>query len=202
MLLWVTNTLSNTVTKLRASDGAPQGTFAVDAYPSGVAFDEANIWTANFLSNSVTKLTPASTPPQTVTQNVFGELVALAYTISDKQNRKQLDDAIDRLSKSLEHELWIDPSHPNPKKGEKVFEDQKEAVKKLLDLIKDKKSTVPDAPLQGFVGGGRCRGGWRQTRQGNRRLQESLEGRAKGVGAVVVWCRDWGLPVLASSNRS
>ncbi len=97
------------------------------------------------------KLTPASTPPQTVTQNVFGELVALAYTISDKQNRKQLDDAIDRLSKSLKHELWIDPSHPNPKKGEKVFEDQKEAVKKLLDLIKDKKSTVPDAPLQGFV---------------------------------------------------
>src|SRR5205085_747178 len=54
--IWVTNNGSNNVTKLRASDGALQGTFNVGAKPVGVAFDGANIWVANLSSNSVTKL--------------------------------------------------------------------------------------------------------------------------------------------------
>ena len=53
--IWVTNAGSNNVTKLRASDGALQGTFAVGTSPFGVAFDGANIWVANN-SSTVTKL--------------------------------------------------------------------------------------------------------------------------------------------------
>jgi len=54
--VWVANIGTNNVTKLRASDGAVQGTFGVGSGPHGVAFDGTNIWVANFNSNSVTKL--------------------------------------------------------------------------------------------------------------------------------------------------
>jgi hypothetical protein len=54
--IWVTNTYSANVTKLRASDGANLGTFAVGSVPEGVAFDGANIGVTNYASNNVTKL--------------------------------------------------------------------------------------------------------------------------------------------------
>ena len=55
--IWVANFGSNTVTKLRASDGAVQGTFNVGSAPSfGVAFDGANIWVGNYGAGTVTKL--------------------------------------------------------------------------------------------------------------------------------------------------
>src|SRR5580700_6890111 len=54
--IWVANQLNNSVTKLRASDGAIQGTFAVGITPDAPAFDGANIWVPNFNSNNVTKL--------------------------------------------------------------------------------------------------------------------------------------------------
>src|SRR5437762_1056318 len=45
--IWVTNSDDNTVTKLRASDGAPQGTFAVGDVPAFITFDGENIWVGN-----------------------------------------------------------------------------------------------------------------------------------------------------------
>ncbi len=54
--IWVTNNISNNVSKLRASDGAVLGNFGVGNSPQGVAFDGANIWVANILSNTVSKL--------------------------------------------------------------------------------------------------------------------------------------------------
>src|SRR6202035_1318372 len=54
--MWVTNALANTVTKLRASDGANLGNFEVGNQPAGIAFDGANIWVANQGSNTVTEL--------------------------------------------------------------------------------------------------------------------------------------------------
>src|SRR5262249_54891296 len=56
--IWVGNTISNNVTKLRASDGAPQGVFPVDAFPQAVAFDGRNIWVASLAADTVTKLRP------------------------------------------------------------------------------------------------------------------------------------------------
>jgi hypothetical protein len=52
--VWVTNEIHNTVTKLRARDGAILGTFAVGVRPSEAAFDGANLWVV--CDNSVTKL--------------------------------------------------------------------------------------------------------------------------------------------------
>jgi DNA-binding beta-propeller fold protein YncE len=52
----VANNLSNSVTRLRASDGAPFGTFFVGGGPLAIGFDGANIWVADHFSDEVTEL--------------------------------------------------------------------------------------------------------------------------------------------------
>jgi len=54
--LWVANATDNTVTKLRANDGAVLGTFAVGQDPDAVVSDGGNVWVANFNDSAVTKL--------------------------------------------------------------------------------------------------------------------------------------------------
>jgi hypothetical protein len=54
--IWIANHDDNNVTKLRAIDGALQGTFAVGTNPQGIAYDGANIWVANNGSSNVTKI--------------------------------------------------------------------------------------------------------------------------------------------------
>jgi hypothetical protein len=54
--IWVANSVSDTVTKRRTSDGFLLGTYNVGAFPHGVAFDGANIWVTNYNSDNVTKL--------------------------------------------------------------------------------------------------------------------------------------------------
>ena len=54
--VWIANNVSNSVTKLRASDGVAQGTFPVGAGPIQMAFDGSNIWVSNLDGNTVTKL--------------------------------------------------------------------------------------------------------------------------------------------------
>jgi DNA-binding beta-propeller fold protein YncE len=53
--IWVANTDSNNVTKLRAGDGTVLGTYAAGNVPSGIAFDGANIWVANSGGSTVCK---------------------------------------------------------------------------------------------------------------------------------------------------
>ncbi|MBV8279269.1 MAG: hypothetical protein JO170_28955 [Verrucomicrobia bacterium] len=54
--IWVTNSVGNSVTKLRASDGAALGTFAVGSSPLGISFDGANVWVAIHGDGAVSKL--------------------------------------------------------------------------------------------------------------------------------------------------
>src|SRR5690348_697095 len=57
--VYVANQFSDTVTKLRMSDGVAVGTFAAGHRPVAVAFDGAFLWVANYLSNNVMKLDPS-----------------------------------------------------------------------------------------------------------------------------------------------
>src|SRR5450432_482166 len=54
--IWVVNQGDNTVSKLRAIDGANQGTFAVGGVPLQAAYDGINIWITNWASDTVTEL--------------------------------------------------------------------------------------------------------------------------------------------------
>ena len=90
--------------------------------------------------------------PKTIKQNVLDDLTVLRATVTDKQDGKKLDEAIKHLTKSLDPELWTDETHLQAKHGDKVFNEEKDAVVKLLELIKDKKSAFYQSlTLQGFI---------------------------------------------------
>src|SRR6185295_2025074 len=76
---------------------------------------------------------------------LLAELMALRATVTDREDGRKLDEAIEHLAQSLASELWTDQSHLERKRGEKVFHEDQETVKKLCDLIKSGKSNIPDA---------------------------------------------------------
>jgi len=93
---------------------------------------------------------PTATP-KSIKQGVLQDLIALRGTVTDKNDGKKLDEAIKHLSNSLDQGLWLDETRLNAKKGEKVFQEEKNAVLKLVKLINDEKSTVDKAKLQDFI---------------------------------------------------
>jgi len=57
--IWVTNSGSNVVTKLRPNDGAILGSYILGMNPTtSVCFDGTNIWVTSSQSNNITKLRP------------------------------------------------------------------------------------------------------------------------------------------------
>jgi YVTN family beta-propeller protein len=56
--IWVTDSIGNNVTKLRASDGVNLGSFPVGRNPNGIAFDLFLIWVANQDDNTVSAVNP------------------------------------------------------------------------------------------------------------------------------------------------
>ena len=61
--IWVAIDSDNTVTKLRASDGAVLGTFTVGKDPRGIALDGDNVWVADLGDNTVRKLRASDGSP-------------------------------------------------------------------------------------------------------------------------------------------
>ena len=84
-------------------------------------------------------------------QSILNDLTTLRAQVSNKKDGKTLDKAIKNLTQSLSPDLWVDGSHLDPKGGDKVFKEEQAAVKELLKLIKDKKSTIANATLQQFI---------------------------------------------------
>jgi hypothetical protein len=84
-------------------------------------------------------------------KGVLREMMDLRATVKDKHDAHELDEAIEELEDSLEPGLWVDETHLNPRHGEKVFHEEKESVQELLELIRDKKSRIPDAVLQSYI---------------------------------------------------
>ena len=88
--IWVTNYYGDTVTKLRAADGANLGSFPTGRWPDGLAFDGANIWVVNFRSHDFTKLR-ASDGTLLGTFRIGGEPLNAAFDgmnlwVTDAQN--------------------------------------------------------------------------------------------------------------------
>ena len=85
---------------------------------------------------------------------VLAEMRALRATVTDRQDRRKLDDAIDRLADSLDPRLWRNPADGvrlNSRHGEKAIELEKKAVEELEELIRSRSNSIPDATLQGFA---------------------------------------------------
>ncbi len=54
--MWVVNFGTNSVSKIRTSDGAVLGVFPVGKFPGYAAFDGANVWVTNIVDNTLSKL--------------------------------------------------------------------------------------------------------------------------------------------------
>src|SRR5436190_9978940 len=54
--IWAADFNGDTVTKLRASDGALLGTFSAGDAPTYLAYDGSNIWVSDYYGASVTEL--------------------------------------------------------------------------------------------------------------------------------------------------
>jgi hypothetical protein len=75
---------------------------------------------------------------------------ALDTGAGDKDTRKKLNEIIDKLDDSLDGSLWADNSHL-AKKGDKYFDKQQDAAKKLMDLLKAKRQFFSKRALTGIL---------------------------------------------------
>jgi len=89
--------------------------------------------------------------PLEVKQDVLGQLIAFRAAVTDLQDGRKLDEAIKQLQMSIDPSQWTNSTHPNEEDSEKVFNEEKDTVHKLFDLIKDKHSAISDTILQGFI---------------------------------------------------
>jgi YVTN family beta-propeller protein len=74
--MWVTNASSNSVTKLRASDGAVLANVTVGTGPAGIAFDGASLWVANTSDGTLSRIDAS-------TANVFAATVTVGVGPSE-----------------------------------------------------------------------------------------------------------------------
>ena len=61
--------------------------------------------------------------------------------IEDKKIEHRIDKMIDNIEKSLDDKLWADENTPNSNHGNKIFDNEKKAIKHGTKIIKDKHTT-------------------------------------------------------------
>jgi len=81
-------------------------------------------------------------------QDVLAQATALLPGLPSREAKK-LEEAIKKLGESLDPAFWIDGNHVVDKHGNKVFDREKDAVKKLDELITD--NSIPDVTLHDMI---------------------------------------------------
>jgi tetratricopeptide (TPR) repeat protein len=94
---------------------------------------------------------PDPEPDPSASEQIAGAGSALEVILAEgdfhKKLRKDLEKAIKELGKSLDPKNWLDEDQLDPKKGKKVFDHLKKAVKELEKFEKNK-DTDPDVKLE------------------------------------------------------
>jgi len=91
----------------------------------------------------------ASCTAQALTSSVIDQ-IQLASVGASAKDAGKLQQAVKQLNAALDPALWTNGA-PDAKRGDQVFQDHKAAVQILAALMKDKKSTIPDATIQGWI---------------------------------------------------
>jgi hypothetical protein len=87
--------------------------------------------------------------PRAEKRDVLNKVNAAILTAS-KHDADKLKEAAKKLTDSLVASNWVDDSHLQPKRGDHVFDDEKEAVQKFAELLKDKKTTMSKDDLNSW----------------------------------------------------
>ncbi len=115
------------------------------------------IWTAtDFSGNSDSQTQIVNVNgPQVTKENIISELEQLKTQSLDKNNQKEFDKAIKNIKNSIDSKLWVDQINLDPKKGDKVFKEESDAVQNLLKILgkssDDKKPSKESPVLLGSV---------------------------------------------------
>ncbi len=89
--------------------------------------------------------------PRPAKQYTLDSLIALRATLTNGYDAQKLDQAISHLTLSLAPALWVDDNHLDPRHGQIVFQEEKNAVNKLNAILKNRRGPLPDATVQGFI---------------------------------------------------
>jgi uncharacterized repeat protein (TIGR01451 family) len=115
---------------------------------SNTASVSSSITDLDFGNNSATVTAEVSV--KKYKEKVLTDLTMLRGIVSDKKDRKTLDDAIKHLSTSLDESLWLSENTLVTKNGKNVFQSEKDAIVKLSHLIKRNNSGIAGT-VQGFI---------------------------------------------------
>ncbi len=90
--------------------------------------------------------------PRSAKQYVLDSLIALRAIVTEGKDAEKLDEAIEHLTRSLDPSLWVDDNHVDSDHGQKVFEEEKNAVNKLNERLEDPNSTLSPEILHKYIG--------------------------------------------------
>ena len=86
-----------------------------------------------------------------VKQSVLADLIALRSTVNGGQAAERLEDATDELAESLATRLWLDETHVQAKLGEEMFDEEKETVHELHELVRSKTSSILERAVKDLL---------------------------------------------------
>ena len=81
-------------------------------------------------------------------QDTLAQATVLLAGLPNPDSNK-MTQVVKKLTASLAPELWVDGNHVDPKKGEQVFNAEKDAIGQLMNL--ERGGSIPVATLQGMI---------------------------------------------------
>lgn len=134
-----------------ATPSADNGySYAVTGAGQPAAFRIEDFDTRDNYGQLTITVTRAVQAPRQVKRDVRANLAAQLPT-GNTGNDKKLQEAIERIDKSLTPQLWIDDSHLNPKKGKEVFYQERHAVQKLREVSNNNPPIAVRAAIDALV---------------------------------------------------
>lgn len=86
--------------------------------------------------------------PRSLKQDALDRANALLATAS-KPDQGKLKDVVKEITASLDSSRWLDDLHLSKTKGQEVFDHEKIAMQRLMDLLKG--SSIPDTAIQPII---------------------------------------------------
>ena len=110
-----------------------------------------NVTVTDGISSTSVPIAVSVMGPLGIERDVLARIKLLRKTVHDRSDRRTLDEIIDDLSDAVQSRYWLDASHLEPRRGDKVFDLNEQAVRALVRLKRECHSRIPDAVLQGFI---------------------------------------------------
>jgi len=125
-------------------------TWTPTAAQSGAAY-AFNVTVTDGVTTTSVAIAVNSIGPLQIERDVLARIKALRNATHDRSDRKSLDDVIEDLTEAVQAKYWDDAAHLDARRGDKVFDEDEQAVRELARLERECHSRIPDALLQGFI---------------------------------------------------